>query len=50
MPGEEQDPHAQAWREPGINWLRVVELTLAVFLAVLVAVTVFATIQRRRTG
>ena len=50
MPGEEQDAHARAWREPGINWLRVIELTLAVVLAVLVAVTIFATIQRRRAS
>lgn len=50
MPGEEQGAYAQAWREPGINWLRVVELTLAVVLALLVAATIFATVQRRRTS
>jgi hypothetical protein len=47
-PDEEQDAAAQIWREPGVNWLRVVELALAVLFVLLVAVTIFATIQKRR--
>lgn len=50
MPDEEQETAAQIWRELGVNWLRVVELALAALLVLLVAVTVFATIQKRRAG
>ncbi|MGD9145631.1 MAG: zf-HC2 domain-containing protein [Anaerolineae bacterium] len=50
MPDEEQDAAAQIWREPGLNWLRVVQLTLAVLFVLLMAATIFATIQKRRAG
>jgi hypothetical protein len=50
MPDEEQGAAAQIWREPGVNWLRVVELALAVLFVLLMAATIFATIQKRRAG
>ena len=33
---------------PGINWLRVVEVSLGAALVLLVAATIFFTIERRR--
>lgn len=50
MPEWQERAPAQRWQEPGINWLRVVEIVLAVTFLLLVAATIFATIQRRRAG
>jgi anti-sigma factor RsiW len=50
MPEAESQPVSGTWREPAVNWLRVVEVTLAVAFVLLTTVTVVATIQKRRAG
>jgi len=50
MPDREQGAVARALRRPGIDWLRVIEVALAVTFLMLVAATIFATIQKRRAG
>jgi anti-sigma factor RsiW len=50
MPEPEAQPVSGTWREPEVNWLRVVEVTLAVAFILLATVTVVATIQKRRAG
>ena len=39
---------ADAPSVPGINWLRVVEVSLGAALVLLVAATIFFTVERRR--
>ena len=46
---ERDETAGRAFREPGINWLRVVEVSLGGTLVLLVAATIFLTIERRRT-
>jgi anti-sigma factor RsiW len=48
MPEWQEAAPAQRWHEPGVNWLRVLEVALTVTFLLLVAATIFATIQRRR--
>jgi hypothetical protein len=48
VPEVKPETLSQTWREPGINWLRVVEIVLAVALISLVTITLIATIQRRK--
>jgi hypothetical protein len=50
MPEPEAQPVSETWSEPGVNWLRVVEVTLAVAFVLLATVTVAATIQKRKAG
>jgi anti-sigma factor RsiW len=50
MPEPEAQPISETWGKPGVNWLRVVEVTLAVAFVLLATITVVATIQKRRAG
>lgn len=46
--GEQDEATASIWGEPGVNWLRVIEVALGAAFVLLAAATVFFTIERRR--
>jgi anti-sigma factor RsiW len=48
MPETDEGLAARTWRRPAIDWLRVIEIALALTFLLLVAATIFATIQKRR--
>jgi hypothetical protein len=50
LAAEQERAPARTLREPGINWLRVAEIVLAVAFVFLMAATIFVTVQRRRAG
>jgi anti-sigma factor RsiW len=50
MPSQQDRALARTWRQPGVDWLRVAEVALAVAFLLLVTVTIVATVQRRRAG